>query len=79
MVKIPLIIPEVPSQFRQKFRIRNRKGDICKAGFAFQFCCNCKAQKDIKRDMVVVPALVVNCTGKEFCEPMSFIPVRIAL
>jgi hypothetical protein len=57
-IYIPLIIPNIPAQFGQEFRFRYGKRDIRKAGLAFEFGSNSKAQKDMERDMAVVSAFV---------------------
>ena len=46
-IHIPLIVPEVPPQFGQQFRLRHCERNIRKAGLSFELGGNGKAQQDV--------------------------------
>ena len=71
-IHIPLIVPEVPPQFGQQFRLRHCERNIRKAGLSFELGGNGKAQQDVKRDMAVIPALVRQGLCERSCEPPPF-------
>ena len=63
LVDVPIIIPDIPSQFSKEFRLSHRERDIRKAGFTFEFGRNGKADEDAERNMLVIAAFVRQGSG----------------
>lgn len=52
--------------------IQHGKRDICKTGFTFKLGSNGKAQKDVKRNVAVIPAFVRQNLCKKICKSPFF-------
>ena len=66
MAGYPVLSSDVPAQFC----FRHCKGDIRKAGLAFEPGSNGKAQEDVKRDMTVIPGFIRQGLCERSCKSL---------